>query len=88
MKSILLTLLLILPLLQPATSKPNPNTTIQASALNWTGEELAMANTAKDVDYLSDEEKKIIFYMNLARMDGTRFFNTYFQTLWILTIRK
>jgi uncharacterized protein YkwD len=80
MKSILLTLLLILPLLQPATSKPNRNTTIQASALNWTGEELAMANTAKDVDYLSDEEKKIIFYMNLARMDGTRFFNTYFQT--------
>ena len=33
----------------------------------------------KDVDYLSKEEKQIIFYMNLARMDGKKFFNTYFK---------
>ncbi len=46
---------------------------------NWTEEELAMANTARNASYLTAEEKDVIFYMNLVRMDGTRFFNTYFQ---------
>jgi len=50
-----------------------------ASASRWTPEELERANTAKNTTYLNDEEKKIIFYMNLSRMDGTKFFNTYFQ---------
>lgn len=45
----------------------------------WTDEELEAANTAKNTDYLNDEEKNIIFYMNLARTDGRKFFNTYFQ---------
>lgn len=45
----------------------------------WSRDELNLANTAKDVDYLSDEEKNMIFYMNLVRMDGEKFFNTYFQ---------
>jgi hypothetical protein len=45
----------------------------------WTPEELEMANTARDAAYLTEEEKKIVFYMNLVRIDGTRFFNTYFQ---------
>ena len=45
----------------------------------WSRDELDMANTAKDVDYLSEEEKKLILYMNLVRMDGEKFFNTYFQ---------
>ncbi len=45
----------------------------------WSKEELRQANTAKDVPYLSEEEKNIIFYTNLVRMDGERFFNTYFQ---------
>jgi uncharacterized protein YkwD len=45
----------------------------------WTQEELDNANTAKDVRYLNDEEKKIVFYMNLARTDGRKFFDTYFQ---------
>jgi hypothetical protein len=80
MKSIILSLLLIWPVLLSAKPEANPNTKTPIEATTWTREELAMANTAKDVDYLSDEEKKIIFYMNLARMDGTRFFNTYFQT--------
>ncbi|WP_367868733.1 CAP domain-containing protein [Pedobacter sp. WC2423] len=51
----------------------------QSSAKNWTPEELENANTAKNTSYLNDEEKKIIFYMNLARTDGQKFFNTYFQ---------
>ena len=46
---------------------------------SWTEEELEMANTAKNANYLTEEEKKVIFYMNLVRIDGTRFFNTYFQ---------
>jgi hypothetical protein len=45
----------------------------------WTPEELALANTAKNASYLTEEEKKIIFYMNLVRMDGLRFFDTFFQ---------
>jgi len=45
----------------------------------WTQEELDNANTARNTDYLNEEEKKIVFYMNLARTDGERFFNTYFQ---------
>lgn len=31
------------------------------------------ANTAKDVDYLTDDEKLVILYMNLARLDGLWF---------------
>jgi len=51
----------------------------QSSAKTWTSEELENANTAKNTSYLNEEEKKIIFYMNLARTDGEKFFNTYFQ---------
>lgn len=51
----------------------------QSSVKNWTPEELENANTAKNTSYLNEEEKKIVFYMNLARTDGTKFFNTYFQ---------
>lgn len=46
---------------------------------SWSREELEMANTAKNANYLTEEEKKVIFYMNLVRMDGEKFFNTYFQ---------
>jgi uncharacterized protein YkwD len=79
MKSILLSLLFIWPILLTAKIKPKQDTMFPPARAGWTMEELALANTAKDVDYLSTEEKNIIFYMNLARMDGTRFFNTYFQ---------
>ena len=45
----------------------------------WSKEELKLANTAGDAKYLTGEEKDIVIYMNLARMDGEKFFNTYFQ---------
>ena len=45
----------------------------------WSKEELKMANTAGNSNYLSGEEKDLVIYMNLARMDGEKFFNTYFQ---------
>lgn len=50
-----------------------------ASDNSWTQEELDAANTARNTDYLTGEEKNIVFYMNLARTDGAKFFNTYFQ---------
>lgn len=39
----------------------------------FTQEQQDMANTAKDVSYLTDEEKQVIFYCNLARLDGRAF---------------
>lgn len=45
----------------------------------WTKAELKMANTAGNADYLTAEEKDIVIYMNLVRMDGERFFNTFLQ---------
>ncbi|MEN8249477.1 MAG: CAP domain-containing protein [Bacteroidota bacterium] len=45
----------------------------------WTQEELDKANTAKDISYLTDEEKKTIMLVNLARLDGKKFLQTYFQ---------
>ena len=55
--------------------------TLKAQSSNnmWTQEELDNANTARNTDYLNEEEKQIVFYMNLARTDGRKFFNTYFQ---------
>lgn len=34
----------------------------------WSNEQLEIANTAKDADYLSKEEKEVILYLNLARL--------------------
>jgi len=39
------------------------------------------ANTAKDADYLSDEEKKVYFCLNLARMNPKLFAETYLGRL-------
>jgi len=55
------------------------HTLAQDPSDSWTKEELRMANTAGDASYLTGEEKDIVIYMNLARMDGERFFETYFQ---------
>ena len=44
----------------------------------WSESELAQANTApNDTLALTTEERKIFFYINLARLDGEKFFNTY-----------
>jgi uncharacterized protein YkwD len=39
--------------------------------------EIAACNTAAGVSYLSDEEKNVILYCNLARLDGSRFAKEY-----------
>ncbi len=49
---------------------------LKSQAQRWTDAEYQLANTAADVSYLSKEEKNIILYMNLARIDGEKFFNT------------
>ena len=43
----------------------------------WTPEMLEKANTGKNVDYLTAEEKSVIFYCNLVRMNPVLFANTY-----------
>lgn len=45
----------------------------------WSPQELQQANTAENAAYLNEEEKNMVFYMNLARTDGEKFFNTFFQ---------
>ncbi|MFP5081083.1 CAP domain-containing protein [Pedobacter sp. JCM 36344] len=57
----------------------NGTTEKSRQASTWTKEELRAANTAEDEKYLTGEEKDMVIYMNLARMDGEKFFNTYFQ---------
>lgn len=49
----------------------------QFTDLGWTKEELESANTAKDVDYLTDDEKQVIMLCNLARCNGPKFAKTY-----------
>ena len=39
----------------------------------FTKEQQDIANTAKDISYLTEEEKKVIFFCNLARLDGRAF---------------
>ncbi|MES2395566.1 MAG: CAP domain-containing protein [Bacteroidota bacterium] len=43
----------------------------------WTPEMLEKANTAKNIDYLTDEEKLVVFYCNLVRMNPSLFLDTY-----------
>lgn len=45
-------------------------------AQKWTDAEYQRANTAANASYLSNEEKNIVLYMNLARMDGEKFYHT------------
>jgi hypothetical protein len=40
----------------------------------FTPAELGAANTAASASYMSEEEKKVVQYMNLARMDGEKFY--------------
>ncbi|WP_316792411.1 CAP domain-containing protein [Pedobacter frigoris] len=73
MRPFALLILLFTGLLTPAANYK------KAQGDTWSRDELRMANTAKTADYLSGEEKDLVMYMNLARLDGEKFFNTYFQ---------
>lgn len=43
---------------------------------NWNDEIIERANTGNKADHLSEDEKKVLLYMNLARIDGPRFKET------------
>ena len=45
----------------------------------WDSATLEKANSAKDAAGYSDEEKKVVYYMNLARLNPELFSKTYFQ---------
>lgn len=47
----------------------------------WTDDEMNNANTAANVDYLTEEEKQVIYYTNLARLYGPKFANLYVNKL-------
>lgn len=54
-------------------------TTSIALAQKWTDAEFEKANTAANADYLTNEEKNIILYMNLIRLDGEKFYYTFLE---------
>lgn len=43
----------------------------------WDRETVEKANTAQGFEYYSEEEKKVVLFMNLARIDGKRFADTF-----------
>lgn len=52
---------------------------VNVNAQNWTQAEFNKADTGEYANYLTDEEKDVIFFMNLSRLDGEKFFKTYLQ---------
>lgn len=52
---------------------------IIAQKKTWDPAVLQKANTAKDAAYLTDQEKAVIFYLNLVRLDPKLFGETYLK---------
>jgi uncharacterized protein YkwD len=50
-----------------------------AQKKNWDPAVLKKANTARDAEYLSKEEKAVIYYLNLVRLDPKLFAETYLK---------
>jgi len=46
----------------------------------WDAELVRTLNTAHDTEYLNEEEKKVILFMNLARHNGSLFAETFLDT--------
>ncbi len=51
----------------------------KVSAQEWSDAEIRKANTAVNASYLTNEEKNVILLMNLIRLDGPRFYNTFLE---------
>lgn len=64
-------LFLVLPLTLLAQSDP-----WQA----WDASVIRTLNTAADIDYLNEEEKKVILFLNMARHNGPLFSETFLET--------
>ncbi|MBN1187646.1 MAG: CAP domain-containing protein [Bacteroidales bacterium] len=54
----------------------------------WSEAVLKEANTVKDADYLTEQEKEIIVFCNLARLDGELFVETYLEFYLDLTNKE
>jgi uncharacterized protein YkwD len=67
----LLIMLLSLPVALPLTQNPWEA---------WDANVVRELNTAGEVNYLSEEEKKVILFMNMARHDGPLFARTFLET--------
>lgn len=52
---------------------------VTAKAQRWTDAEFSRANTAVNANYLTDEEKNIVMFMNLIRIDGEKFYYTFLE---------
>ncbi|RZK19393.1 MAG: CAP domain-containing protein [Pedobacter sp.] len=51
----------------------------KSNAQTWTDAEFQQANTAANAAYLTNEEKNLVMYMNLIRIDGEKFYYTFLQ---------
>lgn len=70
----------------------------QKMTLEWDRRIIEEANTASNENYLSEEEKKVIFYTNLVRLDPKLFEKTYLanyldsakfrDSKWIFSLKK
>ena len=67
----LLLLILLLPL--PLEAQSNPWAA-------WESDIIRSLNTGIDKEYLNEEEKKVILFMNMARFDGPLFESTFLQS--------
>lgn len=47
---------------------------------SWPAEVVRQLNTASEVNYLNEEEKKVILFTNMARHDGALFARTFLDT--------
>ena len=64
------------------TNQSNPTEPELSDIGNYfTQSQLEQATTAAAADYLTDEEKKVIFYCNLARLDGKAFVEAFLSDL-------
>ena len=57
--------------------------TAQNSLSQWSTSEISQANTAKDLETLTEEEKKVIMLINLARLDGKKFKETFCKEYFV-----
>lgn len=61
---------------------------------SWSESEIATANTAKNADYLTCNEKEVILLLNLCRLDGDKFYELEVKPLsssdnkWLKSLRK
>ena len=52
---------------------------LHAQQFQYSEEEINSANTAKNTEYLSQVEKEVIYYINLCRINPTKFLDRYIE---------